>query len=166
MARKPKTMHKPAKVDARVPDRIAYAADIAARKAGMSRSSWIGRVLQRGLIEEGFDSATIDRLWSRSPAERLFALANEMPDLLSEEDRAFIDIVMKVRRFWSPGDAAPEFMSFRGGALNVDEVNFFFDFIMRIARGEGTAPNWDAVFAEHDASIPDSPPATEEDFLD
>ena len=178
MARKPKQKIKTSKVDARVPDRVAYAAEIAARRAGISRSSWIYQAMQRELTADGIDRkeegvSLLDRLWSQSPAERLFRLAAELPDLLTEEEAAVVNLVLKAPRLWSPGPPPdwmwenghfhPDYMVFRGGVLDLDSLRFLYDFILKVVRQEVPAPDWDAVFKEIDAQEP-CEPARAEDF--
>ena len=93
MAKKQK--FKTAKVDARVPDRLAYGLQLMSRKLGMSVSAYIGRAIEQRLVLDGIDKkepgelhSLLDKLWAPSEAERLVSLALHAPDLMSADDQA------------------------------------------------------------------------------
>ena len=176
MAKKPKIKHKPAKIDTRVSEQIKYGAELMARKMGLSISAYVGRALEDRLIADGIGrrkpgelDSLLDRLWSASEQERIFNLAAHAPELMSDEEQSIIAIVMRFPRFWRPfaekGESIqfdPDYMTLRGGVVDLYEIGIFWELILRAARGESV--DWKKEFDDYYASIPETEPLSDDDF--
>lgn len=167
MARKKKAKLKTSKVEARVSDRLAYGVEIAARKAGMSMSGYLGRALEEKLAREGLDrkdAATmrspLDDLWSPEEWERLVRLAAHAPELLSEEDQTLLGLIMRSPVFFTNGEAQDvDDMPLRGGFVRGENVGVCWGSLLQVARGETPAPDWNAEIDAHHAHVATGSPA-------
>lgn len=91
-------------IGVRVPPKTRYALDLIARKRGASLSSLMVDAAERLIESEGMTvvrpgdkSSLLDLLWSESESERLLALLDHAPSLLTYPERIMADVLHSIR---------------------------------------------------------------------
>lgn len=91
-------------IGVRVPPKTRYALDLIARKRGASLSSLMVDAAEKLIESEGMtvvrpgdNSSLLDLLWSESESERLLALLDHAPSLLTYPERIMADVLFAVR---------------------------------------------------------------------
>lgn len=78
----------------RVPEKVRYGLDLLARKHHVQMSALVMRAIDKMFDDEGLNSrdqgqllSLLDKLWSDSESERIFALQAHAPELMTPEEQ-------------------------------------------------------------------------------
>ena len=91
----------------RVPEKVRYGLDLLARKHHVQMSALVMRAIDKMFDDEGLNSrdqgqllSLLDKLWSDSESERIFALQTHAPELMTHEEqvmRMVLDVINVAR---------------------------------------------------------------------
>jgi hypothetical protein len=177
--RKKKVSTKEHTFSIRMPEKIRYALDLLARRHHTQVSAIVMKSILKEFEVENFTTlapgehlSLMDKLWASSEPVRVVNLAAHAPELLTDEERDVVNVILRSSALWTrdgklPDNCDPElWISLRGGVVDMDAVGRFWDYIVQTARKEIPEPDFVAMEKDFWAGAPRGDFAVVDDFED
>ena len=167
--RRKKVVTKEHTFSIRMSEKVRYALDLLARRHHSGVSTIVMKSLFKTLEEEKLTTreegevlSLFDRLWSTEEPKRVVSLAVYAPELLTDDERDIIAVIMRSPTLWHKGEELPSnyqgdpdwWATLRGGLVDMHWVGLFWERIVQAARKEIPEPDFAKLAQEFWDGVP------------